>query len=66
MTAEQIKQAVAQIEKYKSKTYVFICNPLEKISKADMPDGVSLVRNPFCELGKGYLMEEDLYKGMFD
>lgn len=60
MTAEQIKQALARIERYK--TYIFICNPSEKISKADMPDGVRLIRSPFCELGKGYLVEDDPYK----
>lgn len=59
--AEQIKQTIMQMEKYGQKPYVFICNPAEQISKKDLPENISLVRNLLCELGKGYLMESDPY-----
>ena len=52
ITKEQIQQLMNQMEKYKQKAYVFICNPAEQIEKKDLPNNVTLVRNPFCELGK--------------
>ena len=65
ITKEQIEQIINQMEKYKQKVYVFICNPAEQIEKEDLPNNISLVRNPFCELGKGYLMEDDPYAGLY-
>ena len=64
ITKEQIEQIINQMEKYKQKAYVFICNPAEPIEKKDLPNNISLVRSPFCELGKGYLMEDDPYAGL--
>lgn len=64
ITKEQIQYLMNQMGKYKQKAYVFICNPAEQIKKKDLPNNVTLVRNPFCELGKGYLMEDDPYAGL--
>ena len=64
ISKEQVEQIINQMEKYKQKAYIFICNPAEQIKKEDLPNNIRLARNPFCELGKGYLMEDDLYAGL--
>ena len=64
---EEIKRMVDDFQKYQPlPTYVFICNPLEKINNSMLPDNVSIRRNPWVELGKGYLMEYDPYGGIFN
>lgn len=59
-------EIIKAMKKLGLKQHVFICNPSENISQKDLPDGVRLVHNPWVELGKGYLMEDDPYCGLFE
>lgn len=63
MTKEEILNLVKTMEKYKkSKKYIFVCNPLESITKSDMPSNVILARHSDVEVGNVYLMDNSQYK----
>ena len=62
MTNEEILNLVKAMKKYKkSKKYIFVCNPLESITKSDMPSNVILARHSDVEVGNVYLMEDSQY-----